>query len=258
MICISTSDGWRVIYHRAHALLAAEIAGRWREEFRPTRWVETLTAIAVHDDMEREWESDDHLTEAGTPRDFRLPNAPMNMDGMREVSTKAQYRSRWVALLNSLHQSFLNEPSRGKDAELDAFLDEQKAHRAKWRRELDVSKEEADNAYALFQWCDRLSLILCMDELPSRERALEISVGPDGVRYDVMQRDDGSVAVTPWPFDAPEFPLRVETLLLKQARFKTNDEFLDALRSCPAAPLEWLFSQKPPKRKPDPDFTPKN
>jgi hypothetical protein len=258
MICLPTCGGWQIIYHRAHALLAAEIAQHWRAEFRPARWVETLTAISTHDDLEREWESDDHLTEAGTPRDFRLPGAPMNLEGKEEVSTTSQYRSRWVALLNSMHQSFLNEPQRKEDRVLDSYLKEQEENRAQWRRELRVSKTEAENAYALFQWCDRLSLILCLDELPNRERALEISVGPDGERYDILQRDDGSVTVTPWPFEAREFSLSIETRILKQARFEDNAVFLDALREARVTAKEWLFSQKAPRQKPDADFTPRN
>ena len=239
------------MYHRAHALLAAEIAGHWRAEFRPERWMETLAAIVAHDDMEREWESNDHLTEAGTPRDFRLPGAPLSIEGMIEVSTKAQYRSRWVALLNSLHQSFLNEPRRGEDAALDKFMDAQKIHQERWRRELKISKADADKAYALFQWCDRMSLILCLDELPSRERFLEVSKGPDNVRYDVMRRDDGSVTVTPWPFDAPEFTVSVESSVLRQARFENNDAFLAALREAPIEIQQWTFCEKSPGRKVD-------
>ncbi|MBC8171619.1 MAG: DUF3891 family protein [Anaerolineae bacterium] len=38
----------------------------------------------------------------------------------------------------------------------------------------------------MFQWADRLSLILCRRELPEADRALEISAGPDGIRYNVM------------------------------------------------------------------------
>ncbi len=45
-----------VIYHRAHALLAAEIAGHWNAKNRPQRWLETIAAISHHDDLAREWE----------------------------------------------------------------------------------------------------------------------------------------------------------------------------------------------------------
>ncbi|MBD3561045.1 DUF3891 family protein, partial [Planktothrix sp. FACHB-1355] len=62
MIVNQHENGWEVIYHRAHALLAAELAGQWREKDRPLRWIETIAAISHHDDLEREWEGN-HLTE---------------------------------------------------------------------------------------------------------------------------------------------------------------------------------------------------
>ncbi|MEG4574371.1 DUF3891 family protein [Microcoleus sp. N3A4] len=55
---------------------------------------------------------------------------------------------------------------------------------------MKISQQEAESAYAFFQWCDRLSLILCTRELPAGERALEISVGPDGKRYDLLQNSN--------------------------------------------------------------------
>lgn len=72
MIAHPTATGWEIIYHRAHALLAAQIAARWGRESRPARLVETIAAISHHDDLEREWggatqvtfDSDEELTAA--------------------------------------------------------------------------------------------------------------------------------------------------------------------------------------------------
>ncbi|MGH2415309.1 MAG: DUF3891 family protein, partial [Microcystaceae cyanobacterium] len=68
MIANLTVDGWEVIYHRAHALLAAQIGGHWRSSDAPERLYETLAAISHHDDLEKEWEGNE-LTEAGAPLD---------------------------------------------------------------------------------------------------------------------------------------------------------------------------------------------
>ncbi len=261
MIVHPTKEGWQIIYHRAHALLATELAAQWRPEFRPERWVETLVAIMQHDDLEREWEAndqeDDHLTDVGVPRDFTLPGGPTSLEGLHEITINAQYRGRWVALLSSMHQTFLNEPRRGEQAKLDQFLDEQLEQQKQWRRALKVKKEEAEKAYTIMQWSDRLSLILCQKELPSRERALEISKGPDGVRYDVMQRDDGSINVMPWPFEQARFTVSVEATCLEQARFKNNTEFRERLKASPIEVLTWEFSEKQPP-KTSADFTPAN
>ncbi len=71
MIANQHERGWEVIYHRAHALLAAQIAGHWHSKDRPQRIIETVAAISHHDDLEREWEGK-NLTPAGTPLDFTL------------------------------------------------------------------------------------------------------------------------------------------------------------------------------------------
>nr|WP_281261363.1 DUF3891 family protein [Chamaesiphon polymorphus] len=71
MIVNLTDNGWEIIYHRAHALLAAQIAGYWQTPDDTTRLVDTIAAIAHHDDLEREWEGN-HLTKAGAPLDFTL------------------------------------------------------------------------------------------------------------------------------------------------------------------------------------------
>ncbi|WP_243902450.1 DUF3891 family protein [Aetokthonos hydrillicola] len=51
MIVNQHQKGWEVIYHRAHALLAAQIAGHWHPKLRPIRWLETIAAISHHDEI---------------------------------------------------------------------------------------------------------------------------------------------------------------------------------------------------------------
>ncbi len=91
------------------------------------------------------------------------------------------------------------------------------------------------------QWCDRLSLILCQQELPADERFLEISKGPDGERYDIMQRQDQLVTVKPWPFEDDQFTVNVEAAQLSQVKFKNSTELSKALQNAPIEILEWTF-----------------
>jgi hypothetical protein len=101
-----TKNGWEIIYHRAHALLAAQVAGQWRKKDAPPRLYETIAAISHHDDLEKEWE-ENCLTEAGAPMDFTFEENT-NYDRLRKHIENALYRGRWVALLNSMHQCRLN------------------------------------------------------------------------------------------------------------------------------------------------------
>jgi len=169
-------SGWEIIYHRAHALLAAEIAGHWSRQNSPMRLIETVAAISHHDDLEKEWE-EKNITPVGAPLDFTL-DKNTDLPKLKKHVTNSRYRGRWVAMLISMHTSFLNEGKRGESEELDSFLDEQLQMQEQIRKELQISKQEAEQAYAFMQWCDRFSLILCQQQLPEDERALEISIGP--------------------------------------------------------------------------------
>ncbi len=243
MIVNATSNGWEVIYHRAHALLAAQLAGQWRRKDAPARLYETIAAISHHDDLEKEWE-EDNLTEAGAPKDFLLSSKADVRAGIQKLADLAKnalYRGRWVALLISMHISRLNEPSRGQFPELDKLLDEQLENQQRLRKGLGIKKEEVDAAYAFMQWCDRLSLILCQQELPDDERFLEISKGPEGQRYDIMQRSDNLVVVKPWPFQDDKFTVNVEACELSQVKFDSNTELTQALQEAPIKVLEWTF-----------------
>lgn len=239
MIANQHEKGWEVIYHRAHALLAAQLAGHWNAKDRPVRWLETIAAISHHDDLEKEWEGN-HLTEAGAPLDFTL-DKKTDVNKLRSHTQNARYRGRWVAMLISMHMSLLNEGKRGQSKELDSFLDEQLENQKQWRKELNITKDEAADAYAFFEWCDRLSLILCNHQLPDGERALEITSHLNNTRYDVMQRSDGSVTVQPWAFQEQEFTVRVEACYLDQVQFSSNDELTEALKTAPIKTLEWKF-----------------
>jgi hypothetical protein len=99
MVVNQHQKGWEVIYHRAHALLAAQIAGYWNAKERPVRWLETIAAISHHDDLEKEWE-EKNITEAGAPVDFTLAT-DTDIAKIRKLTQDARYRGRWVAMLIS-------------------------------------------------------------------------------------------------------------------------------------------------------------
>lgn len=239
MIVNPTANGWQIIYHRAHALLAAQLAGQWRRKKAPPRLYETLAAISHHDDLEKEWEHD-ILTEVGAPKDFMFESNTSYPMLWKHIES-ALYRGRWVALLNSMHMTRLMAAGRGKSAEADRFLEAQALNQKQWLQELEISQEEADQSYAFMQWCDRLSLILCQRKLPDDERALEISLGPDGQRYDVRRYSNGLVTVLPWCFEDDRFTVNVETTNLTQVKFDDNESLVEALKRSPRTLLEWTF-----------------
>lgn len=237
MIVNAVPEGWEIIYQQAHALLAAQVAYQWREADRPERWVETLAAIAQHDDGQKSWAGKIGLTPAGAPANFTM--LPFSLEQATQVMAEARYQGRWRCLLTSMHMSFLYEELRGQNNETDAFLDEQVANQKAWRKELNITKKQAQQAYDLMQWCDRFSLILCRSQLPEMERTLEVSKGPDGVQYSVTQQKDGLIKVNPWPFEQKSFTLSVEASYLKQLQFQSEDELSRALKCAPIKVKSW-------------------
>jgi hypothetical protein len=234
-----TANGWEIIYHRAHALLAAQIAAHWHTPDDTSHLVDTIAAIAHHDDLEREWQGD-CLTKAGAPFDFTLGGS-VSIPSLYEHIDNARYRGRWVALLVSMHMSFLNQGKRGEIPELDEFLDKQIELQAELRKSLKVKKVNAEKAYAMMQCCDRLSLILCQKQLPDGERFLEIAKGPTGDRHDILQRADNTLMVKPWPFTKEKFTIHVDASYLTKTEYHNDRELIGSLQQAPIKLLEWNF-----------------
>ena len=239
MIVNMKQDGWEIIYHRAHALLAAQIAAHWNQADSPQRITDTIAAISHHDDLEKEWEKD-QLTEAGAPKDF-TKEGQTNVEHLAKHIEESLYRGRWVALLTSMHTCFLNQGS--DDPEIAQFVEKQKQLQREWREELGVGEEEANSAYDFMKWCDRLSLILCQDQIPSSERKLEINNSPNGEKNYIVKSGD-AITVTPWCFKEDEIKIYVETSHLSQVEFKDNEEITKALQEAPRQYKEWVLTKQ--------------
>ncbi|MHA6246343.1 DUF3891 family protein [Pontibacter sp. CAU 1760] len=240
MIVNAIPEGWEIIYQQAHGVLAAQLAHHLKPELRCPHWVETLVAIANHDNRQKTWRGKDGLTPAGAPADFTLQ--PTTLEQAQDLMQSVRFQSRWVALLTSMHMSFLYEALREKQKNAVAFLDEQVQLQQSCRKSLGITKQEANRAYAIMQWCDRLSLILCRQEVPADGRALEITVGPDGQTYFIKQQEE-ELHVEPWPFATEKVQVQVEYRTLTQLHFKDDAELTKALHQVEAKYREWAFGK---------------
>lgn len=239
MIVNLQSQGWEIIYHRAHALLAAQIAGFWRNGKNCRQRYETIAAIAHHDDLEKEWEGD-HLTPAGAPLDFTLERET-SVEQLRRHAHEALYKGRWVALLISMHLCYLQQGQEEADAAITDFLHEQRQLQRQWREELDLSEAEVSSAYDFMRWCDRLSLILCQHQIPANGRKLEIITNSAGQRYDLWRSPAGALTVAPWPFAPDACAVSVDACYLNQLTFTSNTALSEALKTASRQLLTWKF-----------------
>jgi hypothetical protein len=239
VIVKSIPVGWEVIYQRAHGLLAAEIAFYWKITERPSHFMQTLLAIAEHDDGVPESRSPENLTEAGAPKHFQLlGRSAQQYRSVMEISTA---KSRWNALLTSMHMTFLYEDKKYEDQDIEAFIKEQHIFQKQLLKELKISQPQAERTYRFVEWCDALSLLLCMDKIQPEQRRMDISIGPKGTMYQIWQDEKERLRVEPWPFEPDSFTVEVEYRELHQLQFKDADELDDSLRKAPVMARSWDF-----------------
>jgi hypothetical protein len=76
----------------------------------------------------------------------------------------ASSKSRYIALLCSMHLDFVYAKECAGNPEAAAFIKEQRALQQDWRNALKLAPNEAKRDYRLLEWCDALSLLLCQHE----------------------------------------------------------------------------------------------
>lgn len=102
-----TNRSWKVVTERAQGLLAAQFAAQWEIAERPDRWVETLLAIAGHDDAAVELDGENLLTPAGESLNFDMKQFAMVHCEKPYMLT--QTKNRFIALITSIIWSFYIE-----------------------------------------------------------------------------------------------------------------------------------------------------
>lgn len=244
MIVTYGEEGWRIVTQRAHGMLAAQLAFHWKEKDRPERWVETLLAIAEHDDAEVELDGENLLTEQGGPLNFNMK--VFDLPHCEKLSALSITKSRYLALLTSMHMNFLYKEEAGAAL----FLKEQKKMRETWRKGLGMTKQECERIYSLLEWCDAFSLLLCQDQVQPEHRSIEISTGPEKNKFQLVKIDDERLTISPWPFEVPALKVHFETRIIKQLQFKSSATFRKAFYKAPVNEISWeLVESKLPLEK---------
>lgn len=225
MIVNYVQSGWEVITQRNHALIAASIAAQWKFDKTPHRWLETIIAVAEHDDAFNEFLNDDVLNDNGGPINFNM--RPFQKDFCDNLLFNALSKSRYIGLLVSYHIQFLYD-KRSKEAH--RYCEELKTLQQTWLKELDLTQGDAQKRYALLQWCDALSLIICQRQVPPEGRKMEIGEGPDGKRYAFHETVQQQLTVSPWPFASDHFSVTLESRTMERLLFENAASFHHAFK----------------------------
>lgn len=233
--------GWEIITQRAHGLLAAQFGFYWKSEERPQRWIETLLAIAEHDDAEVELEGNNLVTSQGGPVNFSMKN--FELEHCERLAQFSITKSRYIALLTSMHMEFLHKKEEKTNEQAQKFLQQQRKLQERWRAELQIEKETSEKIYSLLEWCDAFSLLICQQQIQPEQRSIEISRGPEGNKYQLYQTDAGKLTIDPWPFEASSFKVNFESRLISQLQFKDSAEFREAFDKAKVDETVWELAQ---------------
>ena len=230
MIVKYCEEGWEIISHYTHGLLAGKIAQRLSVELRPNFWIDVLTAIIEHDDHLQEFDEQNYLTDNGTPLDYKMSSgtAEDSLKHSKRVASNAEQKSQLVALLVGHHLEYLYKSLAKEFKPMYTFLDFIRNKRKQQRDLYNLSKSETKDIYDLLLFCDRLSLILCQNQIPTGNRQLEINSTINGKTYYIKQMDTG-ICIEPWCFEESGFKLEFEYRLVNQPTFENNKELKGSL-----------------------------
>ena len=246
MIVRSVDQGWTVVFHTSHGLLAQRIASYLDVGSEVPYWFETQVAIGVHDDLHLVFGKGkrEQLTQVGAPRDFSL--VPMqDVDRVVQMEDRIDEGFRkhsWLGVMQSKHAECLY---RGADTakDMERMLDTEKNRREVMLKQLGVDATMVQKTYDWMHFCDRLSLILAGDDVPAMNRHLEIITNHEGTRFEIWQDENDRVRVSPWPFVGEKIELSIEYRTVKQLAFADDAELGDALDACPVELLKIVISE---------------
>ena len=236
MIVRSVDQGWTVIFHTTHGLLAQRIASCLDKARELPFWFETQVAIGIHDDLHRVYAKGkrDQLTQASAPRDFTLEPMKDNKRAaeMQDRIDEAFRKHSWLGVMQSKHADCLYR-GEATTAAMQEMLDAEDKRRKVTLKRLRIDAARVQETYDWMHFCDRLSLILCGDDIPAMNRRLEIITNDGGTRFEIWEDETASVRVAPWPFVDATLELSVEHRTLKQLSYVDDAELGEALKSCP-------------------------
>jgi len=226
MIVNYLEDGWNIITQRAHGLLAGQICNQWKQKLRPQLRLETIIATIEHDDAFNEFETDEPLlNKNGGPVNFKMREFEQNK--IDKLLHMALTKSRYIGLLISRHIQFLYEDSENASAK--KYCSKLKITDKAWMKEIAVNEQELSEAYAILQWCDALSLLICQQMIQPEGRKIEISKGPGDQCYQLYSPKKNTLTVEPWPFESDQFEIHFESRTITQLVFKNEKVFRETL-----------------------------
>ncbi|ARN76900.1 hypothetical protein BST97_02170 [Nonlabens spongiae] len=242
MIVNPTQTGYEIITHYAHGLQAAQIGQHIIQDYRPKYWMETLCAMIEHDDKQLNFEHNNNVAKDGRPLDFTLvENSPEEiLERCKRVVLSSRHRSGWVTLMIAQHLEFLYKQQIQNHSATNQFFSEVHELKKKIRKVYAINETQSKEYYELLRFCDRCSLILSMQQIPTEGREIEINQSINGCKYYLSDPGKG-INVSPWIFDKDEFEVSTEVYKVEQIKFSDSKDLQQHLLDLSPVIKTWNF-----------------
>jgi hypothetical protein len=267
MIRIATPAGYTLVPHQEHARLAGRFAAHWGNTLfplaaAPAAMPEVLVAVARHDDAWAARDASPFITREGRPSAFTRDlvgtyAAFEEIDladylAVRGAATEAVAAEHpYAAILVSMHtynllteQADLNTIKPGDRALHAAFVEGQLTRQRELAAVLPpelaahATPEKLQRAFEFLQFCDNLSLLVCVGyDQPRPVRHTH----PDstGTRRTITctPLGDSAYRLDPWPFDQPSLDFTVPSRHIGSPACADLATFRAAYSATPVNPL---------------------
>jgi hypothetical protein len=250
MIVRETDGGLLLFRQTDHALLSGAFADAWGNDVlpAPSPRAPVLIAAARHDDGWSEWELAPRLGEDGEPVDFIHIPVREHTTLYRRGIDLVEAEDRFAGLVVSLHGQRLYtrpfypgmdpriEHLQGTDLDIaTAYVEHE--HERQERLRLAIGRDglggEAEEAWRLLQVWDRLSLLVCMQDLRSgaEQRMPPVRSRDGDVQIVARGTAEGDLICDPYPFAADPAIFEIEAFRTGERKWGSEAEFRHAFRT---------------------------
>ena len=243
----SQPDGALAIGQLSHSWLSGQIARAWgNARFEPPEPLEEVVLGAQqHDigwalfDLEPRFNAD-----TGLPRSFLELGVQEHLSIWSDAPDQLVSQSLHAALVVSMHGRSLSElrmaAGNGEVPELRAHAERERVRQEQLCQLLGVTEEQAQRTRRQMWTWDGLSLALCLGwrpfiakDVPAREEGL--------LDVELREREDGTIALEPWPLAEERVELRCEARRLA-ARYEDEAAMRAAFEQAEPVTLEFTLS----------------
>lgn len=241
MIVNHSNEGWEIITQTAHAYLAVQVAKQVASHYKSDFEVETLLATLYHETHDTDFNTESCISNMGTPLDFTESEATtaQTLSKIKKVTEKARLKSSLVFALIAQHFQTIHS-EEAKNPKIKEVFAQFKNETKQILKNYHISTEQFKELSHTVLFADRLSLVLCKNEIPAENREIEINTSLNNATY-FLKEDATQLTVRPWCFTADQFLCRVEYRLLTQASFKDEKDFYKHFQEAPVLIKKWNF-----------------